>query len=96
MGRTTGLEPRARRRAFFKSAGSLHCARPRKGRRLTCLGKNGANDGARTRDNLDHNQGLYQLSYVRHGTVVPATDLQPNPLPGQVFSYFARIFLERG
>ena len=28
--------------------------------------ENGANDGARTRDNLDHNQGLYQLSYVRH------------------------------
>ena len=28
--------------------------------------KNGAIDGARTRDNLDHNQGLYQLSYVRH------------------------------
>lgn len=28
--------------------------------------KNGAIDGARTRDNLDHNQGLYQLSYDRH------------------------------
>ena len=26
----------------------------------------GANDGARTRDNQNHNLGLYQLSYVRH------------------------------
>ncbi len=25
----------------------------------------GANDGARTRDNQNHNLGLYQLSYVR-------------------------------
>ena len=24
---------------------------------------NGATDGTRTRDNLNHNQGLYQLSY---------------------------------
>jgi hypothetical protein len=31
-----------------------------------CLG---ANDGARTRDRLDHNQELYQLSYVRQATV---------------------------
>ena len=29
-------------------------------------GKNGANDGIRTRDHSDHNRGLYQLSYVRH------------------------------
>jgi len=28
--------------------------------------KNGANDGARTRDIQDHNLALYQLSYVRH------------------------------
>ena len=33
--------------------------------------KNGANDGDRTRDNLDHNQGLYQLSYVRHRKRLP-------------------------
>ena len=26
------------------------------------------NEGARTLDNLDHNQGLYQLSYVHHKT----------------------------
>jgi hypothetical protein len=25
------------------------------------------NDGARTRDILDHNQVLYQLSYAHHG-----------------------------
>ena len=28
--------------------------------------KNGAADGARTRDNSDHNRVLYQLSYSRH------------------------------
>lgn len=27
------------------------------------LRRNGATDGTRTRDNLNHNQGLYQLSY---------------------------------
>jgi hypothetical protein len=27
----------------------------------------GVNDGARTRDILDHNQVLYQLSYAHHG-----------------------------
>jgi hypothetical protein len=29
-------------------------------------GGNGAIDGARTRDNSDHNRALYQLSYDRH------------------------------
>ena len=29
--------------------------------------KNGANDGARTRDSQNHNLELYQLSYIRHG-----------------------------
>jgi hypothetical protein len=28
--------------------------------------KNGVDDGARTRDNRNHNPGLYQLSYVHH------------------------------
>ena len=28
----------------------------------------GASDGARTHDRLDHNQELYQLSYVHHET----------------------------
>jgi hypothetical protein len=27
---------------------------------------NGVTDGARTRDNLSHSQGLYQLSYSHH------------------------------
>ena len=27
----------------------------------------GVSDGARTRDILDHNQVLYQLSYTHHG-----------------------------
>ena len=27
---------------------------------------NGARNGARTRDNRNHNPGLYQLSYSRH------------------------------
>lgn len=28
----------------------------------------GVNDGARTRDLLDHNQVLYQLSYIHHAS----------------------------
>jgi hypothetical protein len=28
----------------------------------------GVSDGTRTRDSLDHNQGLYQLSYTHHST----------------------------
>ncbi len=28
--------------------------------------ENGANNGDRTRDNRNHNPGLYQLSYIRH------------------------------
>jgi hypothetical protein len=34
--------------------------------RLRGILKSGANDGARTRDNRNHNPGLYQLSYIRH------------------------------
>ena len=30
------------------------------------LGLSGVTDGTRTRDILDHNQGLYQLSYSHH------------------------------
>jgi hypothetical protein len=66
-GERRGSNPRAACRALLKNAGSLH--------RTGCIlwidkqpVENGANDGARTRDNLDHNQGLYQLSYVRHKT----------------------------
>ncbi|MEY2458160.1 MAG: hypothetical protein QOK06_3340, partial [Acidimicrobiaceae bacterium] len=33
---------------------------------LTC-GVVGVSDGARTRDNRDHNPVLYQLSYTHHG-----------------------------
>ena len=33
---------------------------------MTC-GLNGVSDGARTRDNRDHNPVLYQLSYTHHG-----------------------------
>ena len=29
-------------------------------------GQTGVSDGTRTRDILDHNQGLYQLSYTHH------------------------------
>ena len=28
--------------------------------------KNGVDDGTRTHNHLDHNQGLYQLSYIHH------------------------------
>ena len=30
--------------------------------------RSGATDGTRTRDNLNHNQGLYQLSSYTYGT----------------------------
>ena len=44
-----------------------------------CLG---ANDGARTRDRLDHNQELYQLSYVRQAKVrLQGTGLRWPPGP---------------
>ena len=35
------------------------------------LGNNGARDGARTRDNRNHNPGLYKLSYTRHKMARP-------------------------
>ena len=28
--------------------------------------ESGVNDGTRTRDNRNHNPGLYQLSYIHH------------------------------
>ena len=34
--------------------------------RLLQFMKNGVTDGARTRDNQNHNLGLYQLSYGHH------------------------------
>lgn len=37
---------------------------------------NGANDGARTRDNWYHKPVLYQLSYIRHNCIV-TTPLSP-------------------
>jgi hypothetical protein len=36
---------------------------------------NGVNDGARTRDNRNHNPGLYQLSYAHHNMVVLRWDV---------------------
>lgn len=44
----------------------------------------GANDGARTRDRLDHNQELYQLSYVRQAKVrLQGTARRWQPGPGR-------------
>ena len=41
-------------------------------------GGNGVDDGTRTRDNRNHNPGLYQLSYVHHSrTVACPTGLEP-------------------
>ena len=37
--------------------------------KLLIYKENGANDGDRTRDNRNHNPGLYQLSYIRHNGV---------------------------
>ena len=34
--------------------------------------KTGVSDGTRTRDILDHNQVLYQLSYTHHALTSPA------------------------
>ena len=46
---------------------------------LSCVDKDGANDGVRTRDHRNHNPGLYQLSYVRHEVImmVRPTGLEP-------------------
>ena len=40
----------------------------------------GANDGTRTRDNQNHNLGLYQLSYVRRRRSEIIAFLGKNPL----------------
>ncbi len=46
-----------------------------------CKGKatSGVDDGTRTRDNRNHNPGLYQLSYVHHlsADVACPTGLEP-------------------
>ena len=42
----------------------------------------GVSDGARTRDNRDHNPVLYQLSYTHHGAAksIPASGCDPEVL----------------
>ncbi len=45
----------------------------------------GATDGARTRDNPDHNQVLYQLSYGRHVVNYELSSLMLYCSVGQVF-----------
>jgi hypothetical protein len=49
-------------------AGPFVYARKKRQPRLT-LSKIGVSDGTRTRDFLDHNQVLYQLSYTHHALV---------------------------
>src|SRR5437868_6544389 len=41
----------------------------------------GVIDGARTRDNRDHNPGLYQLSYDHHVPLISLTSSFPGPAP---------------
>ena len=48
------------------------------------LGVRGVSDGARTRDNRDHNPVLYQLSYTHHGAVAEHTGPAPLPAYGWV------------
>ena len=50
-------------------------------------GANGANDGARTRDNQNHNLGLYQLSYVRRcrGVIIAFSSKGCQKLPVLAF-----------
>ena len=45
--------------------------------------KVGVNDGIRTRDNWNHNPGLYQLSYIHHNVSVLNTKL-PNGAPDRI------------
>ncbi len=45
-------------------------------------GGSGVNDGARTRDNQNHNLGLYQLSYVHHRAKILACLFSVCPLCG--------------
>ncbi len=55
-------------------------AEPKMGRRgrSTVDYRDGVDDGTRTRDNRNHNPGLYQLSYVHHfRTVACPTGLEP-------------------
>jgi hypothetical protein len=40
----------------------------------------GVSDGARTRDVLDHNQVLYQLSYTHHARASPRTNVHSQPI----------------
>ncbi len=43
----------------------------------------GVNDGIRTRDNRNHNPGLYQLSYIHHQHLVLCTK-RPNGAPDRI------------
>ena len=57
-----------KKRAFGKSSAFSVAQQkaPHEDKGLLFTAFSGANDGARTRDNQNHNLGLYQLSYVRH------------------------------
>jgi hypothetical protein len=39
--------------------------------------ENGVDDGTRTRDDRNHNPGLYQLSYVHHRSLARPAGLEP-------------------
>ncbi len=47
---------------------------------LTCI-LSGVSDGARTRDNRDHNPVLYQLSYTHHGAAQSIAKISLRPCP---------------
>ena len=44
----------------------------------------GVNDGIRTRDNWNHNPGLYQLSYIHHNIFLILYTKLPNGAPDRI------------
>ena len=47
--------------------------------------QNGVNDGTRTRDNRNHNPGLYQLSYNHHFGLLTRAQPSDSPHIGKIF-----------
>ena len=73
----TELRPRMPERGPVKAmvthedVGCLHGAPIQRFPPLFCEGNRRVSDGTRTRDFLDHNQVLYQLSYTHHFRALP-------------------------
>jgi hypothetical protein len=49
------------------------------------------NDGARTRDNRNHNPGLYQLSYIPHNAFISQEQPKNNGAPDRIRTCYPRL-----